>query len=145
MVAELETAPLPSSPLRRFEAGASPAAARIAAPASNFTAGIPVSDVPPHSAGPGWFWRRDEPVVGATSPAGLPTRMPNPSFAPGSLREHAGQQAEHQAGLAGNRQQLPGARRRSAEEARTRLGELQHGFLNGHRPDAPPGFGADET
>jgi K+-sensing histidine kinase KdpD len=68
-VAELETAPLPSSPLRGFEADAPPAAAWM-------TAFFP------------------SPVV--TSAAGLPTRVPNGNFAPGSIRRPAGQHARHE-------------------------------------------------
>jgi hypothetical protein len=113
-VAELETAPLPSSPLRRFEADVSPAVARMTA----FVAS-----------------------AGVTSAAGLPTRVPNANFAPGSMRRPAGQHAGQQTGLAGSRQHHHAARHRSPEEARARLAEFQHGFRIG-RPDAPPDFGA---
>ena len=170
-VAEIEAAPLPVSPLRRFETDASPATARIAAPPSLSAAGSQAPELTAHSVGSGWFRRRGDrpigsaeghspassltplagegsraassPVAGATSPAGLPTRMPNANFAPGSIRQPAGQQAGHQAGLAGNRQQ-PLARRRSPEEARSRLAEFQHGARQG-RAEAPPDFGADQT
>jgi hypothetical protein len=176
-VAELETAAppgsVPGSVIDRFEADASPAAARITAPPSLFPAGIRAPEVTAHSMEPGgWFRRRDKihssadgqspasswspgagqdfhaahaasyPAVGATSPAGLPTRMPNTHFGPGSPGRPDGQQAEHQAGLTANRQQVPGARHRSPEEARSRLTEFQHGFLH-RRPDGPPDFGAE--
>jgi signal transduction histidine kinase len=116
-VAELETAPLSSPPRRLFDS-----------PASSWT--------PLAGEGVRAAHAVNAPAAGATSPAGLPTRMPNANFVPGSIGRPAGQQTEHQAGLAGNHQQPLGARRRSPEEARSRLAEFQHGARQG-RSDAP--------
>jgi signal transduction histidine kinase len=147
--------------------------APVAAPPSQRTVGVPAPELTTQSAGPEWFRRRDKPVVsaegqapanswtssadegfraaravaspaaGETSPAGLPTRVPNANLIPGSIRRTAGQQPEHQAGRAETRQQAAGARRRSPEEVRSRLAEFQRGAREG-RSDAPWNFGEDK-
>jgi len=161
--ARVPSAPVPSAPV---------SSAPMAAPSSLNTAGVPAPAVMAHSGGPDWFGRDKpsgpagpqspadswtspaddgfrvaravaSPSVGETSAAGLPTRVPNANLVPGSIRQPAGQQAEHHAGWTENRQQAVRARRRSPEEVRSRLAEFQRGAHQG-RSDAPWNFGADE-
>ncbi len=90
-VAELETAPLTSPPRRRFDADASPAAARIsaslspapvAAPPSPGTADVPAPEVTAHPAESSWFRRGDKPNGSAEgqSPAGSWTSLADEGF-----------------------------------------------------------------
>jgi hypothetical protein len=83
------------------------------------------------------------PAVGETSSAGLPRRAPGANLLPGSVSQPAGQQADAQAAMEENQQRAATARRRSAEERRSRLAEFQRGAQQG-RSDAPWNFGVEK-
>jgi hypothetical protein len=83
------------------------------------------------------------PATGETGPAGLPSRKPQANLIPGSIGWPVGQQAGQQAGRAEDGRQAAGARRRSPEDARSRLAEFQRGANKG-RSDAPWDFGAEK-
>ena len=91
------------------------------------------------------------PIVGETTAAGLPRRVPSANLVPGSIGGPAQQQRA--ARLDGPqpvqepieaRPPRAGAPARSAEEVRSRLTELQRGAREG-RADAPWNFGIDEN
>jgi signal transduction histidine kinase len=135
--------------------------------------GNPAAAVTAHPTGQGWFRRDDapvgsatgqppenswtspagdglraaravaSPVVGETSAAGLPIRVPSANLLPGAVRRPEDQQAEQPAWGAESRHQAAIARRRSPGEVRSRLAEFQQGAHHA-RLGAQPDFVADE-
>jgi signal transduction histidine kinase len=88
------------------------------------------------------------PTVGETTAAGLPKRVPNANLLPGSIGGQADGQGDSGRGAdatqAENQWPTAPAGRRSPEEVRGRMADLQRGSREG-RAVAPPSYWTDES